>query len=67
MHESCEYDIVGERTGETFKTAWVLKVSYKWVKENKYARFIKKNKKNTHLRKPVFRIQPGPTQTWLYS
>ena len=23
MHESCEYDIVGERTGETFKTARV--------------------------------------------
>ena len=36
MHESCEYDIV--RTGETFKTARVLKVSYKRVNENKYAR-----------------------------
>ena len=45
MHESCEYDIVGERTGETCKTARVLKVSYKRVKENKYARFIKKKKK----------------------
>ena len=42
MHESCEYDIVGERTGETFKTAMVLKASYKRVKENKYAR-LKEN------------------------
>ena len=45
MHESCEYDIVGEWTGETFKTAQVLKVPYKWVKENKYTRFKKNNKK----------------------
>ena len=45
MHERCEYDIVGERTGETFKTARVLKVSYKRVKENKYGRFKKKIKK----------------------
>ena len=44
MHESCEYDIVGERTGETFKTARVLKESYKRVKENKYARLKKKKK-----------------------
>ena len=35
MHERCEYDIVGERTGETFKTVRVLKVFYKRVKENK--------------------------------
>ena len=35
MHESCEYDIVGERSGETFKIARVLKVFYKRVKENK--------------------------------
>ena len=35
MHESCEYDKVCERTGETFKTARVLKVFYKRVKENK--------------------------------
>ena len=35
MHESCEYDTVGERTGETVKTERVLNVFYKWVKENK--------------------------------
>ena len=35
MHENCEYDIVGERTGETFMTARVLKVSYKRVTEYK--------------------------------
>ena len=50
MHESCEYDIVGERTGEIFKTARVLKVSYKRIKENKYARFKKKKKKKKKRR-----------------
>ena len=35
MHLSCEYDTVCERTGETVKTAWVLSVLYKWVKEKK--------------------------------
>ena len=38
MHESCEYEIVGERTGETFKTARVLKVPYKQLKEKKIFR-----------------------------
>ena len=33
MVQRLNYDIVGERTGETFKTARVLKVSYKRVKE----------------------------------
>ena len=50
MHESCEYDIVGERTGETFKTARVLKASYKRVKENKICQIKKQNKK--HFRPP---------------
>ena len=44
MHENFEYDIVGERNGETYMTARVLKVSYKWVKENKICQVKKKKK-----------------------
>ena len=54
MHESCVYDIVGERTGETVR---VLKVSYNRVTENKYARLKKKRrKKKENIRELVPRL-----------